>query len=81
MKVDTLRGEHNKNQVTRACQLIGALRGQELLFNWPLAIDWPMHPNTGTVFAGQTAVRKMIDGGNPAIEFVRRNIEALVKWA
>lgn len=77
MKAGSFKGNLDQDKMMRASLLIGIFKGLRLLFNGPLEKGWPKQPNSGSVFAGQAPVDKMIGGGIPAMMAVRRHIDAL----
>lgn len=77
MKAGQFKGNLDQDKMMRASLVIGIFKGLRLLFNGPLQNGWPKQPNKGAIFAGNAPVKKMIDGGIPAMMAVRRHVDAL----
>ncbi|MXW85890.1 MAG: DUF2384 domain-containing protein [Boseongicola sp. SB0673_bin_14] len=77
MKAGAYKGVLDQDKVTRASLLIGLFKGLRLLFNGPLACDWPKTANSGPGFNGKSPVQVMCEGGIPAMMGVRQHIDAL----
>jgi hypothetical protein len=64
------------DRLTRISYLIGIYKGLRILHSEALAHDWVHRPNRNPIFAGQTPLAYMIRGGVPALQVVRRLIDA-----
>lgn len=67
----------NQDQLTRVSAMVGILKGLRLLFADDLADRWPSLPNRGGLFAGQSPIGAMIEGGIPRMLEIRRHVDAL----
>jgi hypothetical protein len=73
------RGERmalSQDQLTRVSALVGIFKGLHLMFDGPIADEWPVLPNTGPLFKGMTPVSAMKTGGIPKMLDARRYIDA-----
>jgi hypothetical protein len=70
-------GVLSQDQLTRASALIGIFKGLHLLFADGMADRWPSLPNRGPIFARQSPIAAMIDGGIPRMLETRQYIDAL----
>jgi len=66
----------NADTLTRISYLVGIFKGLNDFYSQSLADAWVCRVNTNRVFAGQTPLAYMIKGGLPAIQVVRRLIDA-----
>ena len=57
--------------------MVGVFKGLGLLFADDMADRWPRLPNTGPLFARQTPIQAMIEGGIPSMLDVRRYVDAV----
>jgi hypothetical protein len=64
------------DRLTRVSYLIGIFKGLHILHGRALADDWIQLPNSNPVFAGQTPLAFMMRGGLPAMQTVRRLLDA-----
>lgn len=62
--------------LTRISFLIGIFKALNILYSTKLADAWVQRPNTNPVFGGQTALAYMMKGGVPAMQTVRRLLDA-----
>jgi hypothetical protein len=62
--------------LTRISFLVGIFKALNILYSEKLADAWVQRPNTNPVFGGQTALAYMIKGGLPAMQTVRRLLDA-----
>lgn len=62
--------------LTRISYLIGIFKALNILYSKKLADAWVQRPNTNPIFGGQTALAYMIKGGLPAMQTVRRLLDA-----
>jgi hypothetical protein len=60
----------------RASYLVGIFKALNILYSEKLADAWVQRPNTNRIFGGQTPLAFMIKGGLPAIQIVRRLLDA-----
>ena len=64
------------DRLTRISYLIGIFKALGVLYSEPLADAWIRRPNTNPVFGGLTPLAYMIQGGLPAMQSVRRLLDA-----
>lgn len=64
------------DRLTRVSYLIGIFKALHILHSRGLADEWVHLPNSNPVFAGQTPLAYMIRGGLPAMQTVRRLVDA-----
>jgi hypothetical protein len=64
------------DRLTRISYLIGIVKALHLLHARDLADEWVRLPNSHPIFAGQTPLAYMIHGGLPAMQTVRRLLDA-----
>jgi hypothetical protein len=64
------------DRLTRISLLIGMFKALRILHATPLADEWMQLPNQHPVFAGQTPLAYMMRGGLPAMQTVRRLLDA-----
>jgi hypothetical protein len=64
------------DRLTRISYLIGIFKALHILHGRRLADEWVRLPNSNPVFAGQTPLAYMIRGGLPAMQTVRRLLDA-----
>jgi hypothetical protein len=64
------------DRLTRISYLIGIFKALGVLHSDALADAWIQRPNTNPLFAGLTPLAYMIGGGLPAIQNVRRLLDA-----
>jgi hypothetical protein len=62
--------------LARASYLIGIFKALNVLYSRKLADAWAQQPNANRIFGGQTALAYMIKGGLPAMQTVRRLLDA-----
>jgi hypothetical protein len=62
--------------LTRASYLVGIFKALNILYSEKLADAWVLRPNTNRIFGGQTPLAFMIKGGLPAMQIVRRLLDA-----
>lgn len=62
--------------LTRISCLVGIFKALNILYSQALADAWVKRPNANPIFAGQTALAYMIKGGLPAMQTVRRLLDA-----
>ena len=66
----------DSDRLTRISYLVGIYKGLRILHSDALAIEWVHLPNRNPIFAGQTPLAYMIRGGLPAMQVVRRLVDA-----
>ena len=64
------------DRLTRISYLIGMFKALRILHSTRLADEWVHLPNRNPIFAGQTPLAYMIRGGLPAMQTVRRLLDA-----
>ena len=64
------------DRLTRVSYLIGIFKALHILHGKTLADDWVQLPNSNAIFAGQTPLAFMMRGGLPAMQTVRRLLDA-----
>jgi Protein of unknown function (DUF2384) len=64
------------DRLTRISYLIGIFKALNILHSRPLADEWVRLPNSNAIFAGQTPLAYMMRGGLPALQTVRRLLDA-----
>lgn len=64
------------DRLMRVSYLIGIFKALNILYSEALADRWVQLPNTNRIFAGQTPLAYMIRGGLPAMQTVRRLLDA-----
>jgi hypothetical protein len=62
--------------LTRVSYLVGIFKALNILYSEKLADTWVQRPNTNRIFGGDTALAYMIRGGLPAMQAVRRLLDA-----
>jgi hypothetical protein len=62
--------------LTRISYLVGIFKALNILYSEALADAWVQRPNTNRIFGGQTALAYMAKGGLPAMQAVRRLLDA-----
>ena len=66
----------DSDRLLRISYLIGIFKALNILYSEALADAWVQRPNTGRIFAGTTPLAYMIRGGLPAMQTVRRLLDA-----
>jgi len=64
------------DRLTRISLLVGIFKALHVLYSEDLADRWIQLPNTNRIFAGSTPLQYMIRGGLPALQTVRRLLDA-----
>jgi hypothetical protein len=64
------------DRLTRISYLIGIFKALQILHGRPLADEWVQLPNRNPIFAGRSPLAFMIRGGLPAMQTVRRLLDA-----
>jgi hypothetical protein len=62
--------------LTRVSFLIGIFKALNIAYGEKLADEWMRLPNTNRVFAGQSPLAFVLAGGLPALQVVRRLLDA-----
>jgi hypothetical protein len=62
--------------LTRLSYLVGIFKALNILYSEALADAWIKRPNANRIFGGQTPLAYMIKGGLPAMQVVRRLLDA-----
>ena len=62
--------------LTRISYLVGIFKALHILYGERLADEWLHLPNSNRLFAGLTPIAYMAQGGIPAIQMVRRLLDA-----
>jgi Protein of unknown function (DUF2384) len=66
----------DSDRLLRVSYLVGIFKALNLLYSEPLADAWVLRPNTNRIFGGSTPLAYMIRGGLPAMQTVRRLLDA-----
>lgn len=66
----------DQDKLIRISYLIGIFKALNILHGQPLADRWVHLPNRNRIFGGQTPLIYMIKGGTPAMQIVRRLLDA-----
>jgi len=64
------------DRLTRVSYLVGIFKALHILHSRDLADQWVHLPNRNPIFAGQTPLAYLIRGGLPAMQTVRRLVDA-----
>jgi Protein of unknown function (DUF2384) len=64
------------DRLTRISYLVGIFKALNILYSTKLADAWVQRPNTNRIFGGETPLAYMIKGGLPAMQVVRRLVDA-----
>jgi hypothetical protein len=64
------------DRLMRISYLVGIFKALRILHAEALADEWVRLPNTNPIFAGETPLQYMIRGGLPAMQTVRRLLDA-----
>lgn len=62
--------------LTRISYLTGIFKALNILYGQKLADEWVKLPNANRLFQGQTPLEYMVRGGIPAMQIVRRLLDA-----
>jgi hypothetical protein len=66
----------DQDKLTRISYLIGMFKALNILHSQALADRWVQLSNRNRIFGGQTPLAYMIKGGTPAMQIVRRLLDA-----
>src|SRR5512142_2920673 len=64
------------DRLLRVSYLVGIFKALNILYSEALADAWVTRPNTNPVFAGDSPLAYMVRGGLPALQAVRRLLDA-----
>jgi hypothetical protein len=64
------------DRLLRISYLVGIFKALNLLYSDTLADEWIRRPNANAIFAGQTPLAYLTTGGLPAMQIVRRLLDA-----
>jgi hypothetical protein len=64
------------DRLLRISYLVGIFKALNVLYSEKLADEWMRLPNSNVIFAGQTPLAYLIGGGQPAMQVVRRLLDA-----
>jgi len=64
------------DRLTRISYLIGMFKALHILHSRSLADEWVQMPNSNPIFSGRTPLAYIIRGGLPAMQTVRRLLDA-----
>ncbi len=64
------------DRLTRISYLIGIFKALNILYSEKLADKWVQLPNSNPIFGGETPLAYIIRGGQPAMQTVRRLLDA-----
>ena len=64
------------DRLTRISFLIGIFKALSILYSEALADRWIRLPNDNPIFGGETPLAYMVKGGQPAMQTVRRLLDA-----
>ncbi len=64
------------DRLTRISYLVGIFKALQILHARPLADEWVHLPNANPIFAGAAPLAYMMSGGLPAMQIVRRLLDA-----
>ncbi len=62
--------------LTRISYVIGIFKALNILYSEKLADAWVRRANTNRIFGGETPLAYMMKGGLPAMQIVRRLVDA-----
>jgi hypothetical protein len=66
----------DQDRLVRISYLIGIFKSLNILYSQRLADQWMQLPNTNPIFAGRTPLDYILRGGTPAMDVVRRLLDA-----
>ena len=76
MKKDPAGRVLEPDRLLRISYLIGIFKALHILHSDTLADEWVRLPNTNRIFSGATPLNYMLEGGIPALQIVRRLLDA-----
>jgi hypothetical protein len=65
-----------RDRLERISYLIGIFKSLNILYSQRLADQWMQLPNSNPIFAGHTPLEYILRGGIPAMDMVRRLLDA-----
>lgn len=65
-----------QDELLRVSYLIGIFKALNILYSEPLADSWMQRPNSNSIFKGETPLSYIRMGGIPALQTVRRLLDA-----
>jgi hypothetical protein len=65
-----------QDRLVRISYLIGIFKSLNILYSQRLADQWMQLPNSNPIFAGRTPLDYILRGGTPAMDVVRRLLDA-----
>jgi hypothetical protein len=66
----------DQDRLVRISYLIGIFKSLNILYSQGLADQWMQLPNSNPIFAGRTPLDYIVRGGTPAMDVVRRLLDA-----
>jgi hypothetical protein len=66
----------DQDRLVRISYLVGIFKSLNILYSQRLADQWMQLPNTNPIFAGHTPLDYILRGGTPAMDIVRRLLDA-----
>ena len=69
-------GSPGRDVLERISHVLGIFKALRVLHSAALADEWVRLPNTNPIFAGETPLAYMMRGGLPAMQTVRRLLDA-----
>jgi hypothetical protein len=66
----------DSDTLLRVSYLVGIFKALNILYSEKLADAWVQRPNSNRLFGGDSALAYMIKGGVPALQMVRRLLDA-----
>ncbi len=66
----------DQDKLLRISYLIGIFKALNILYSQRLADQWMQLPNSNPIFAGRTPLDYILRGGAPAMDIVRRLLDA-----
>jgi hypothetical protein len=76
MKKDPAGRVLDADKLLRVSYLVGIFKALNILHSQRLADEWVKLPNTNRIFGGMTPLAYMTSGGTPAMQTVRRLLDA-----
>jgi len=76
MKKDPASRVLDTDKLLRVSYLVGIFKALNILHSERLADEWVRLPNTNRIFGGVTPIAYMTTGGTPAMQVVRRLLDA-----
>jgi Protein of unknown function (DUF2384) len=66
----------DQDRLVRISYLVGIFKSLNILYSQRLADQWMQLPNSNPIFAGRTPLDYILRGGTPAMDVVRRLLDA-----